>query len=449
MASLFGFGVWVLVQSTGVSGTFESSFDWRWNATAEQRYLETLAQNKPMSASNLAETTVPEIKLSNSPWPSFRGPLRDGKLAGVAFSEDWKSNKPKLIWRMKIGPGWSSFSIASNRLFTQEQRGDKEAAVCLNSETGETIYVHEYTSRFWESLAGAGPRATPTVADDGLYCMGADGILSCLSAGTGAELWHRDLKSDSGRQPPMWGFSSSPLIVDGVVIVHAGGKEDKGLLAYKAKTGEPAWSVASGDHSYSSPQFATWDGVSGVLMETNAGLQFLNAADGSKIWQYDWPVDNYRTLQPLVFGNSVLIATGLGGGTRRISVDHQGGEWTTKEDWTSKDMKPDFNDFVEHQGFLYGFDGSIFGCINLADGKRQWKKGRYGNDQVLLLSTAGQLLVTSETGELVLLRADENQFVELAKFQAIDGKTWNHTVVLGSRVFVRNGEEAACYELPR
>jgi len=445
VGAVIGFGYWDLLQSEGVNGKFVTNFKWRWEPTAEENYLNSLASKAP---GNALETNEPAITLASSVWPSFRGASRDGKLLGVSLAEDWASSPPKLIWKSKIGPGWSSFSVAGNRLFTQEQRGEKEAVVCLNAETGAIVWEHEYESRFWESVAGAGPRATPTIADEGLFSLGANGILTCLNASTGAQVWERNIQTDANRKPPMWGFSSSPLVTEGVVIVHAGGKEDKGILAYDAKTGESRWSTASGDHSYSSPQAASFDSITGVLMETNAGLQFISAKDGSKIWQYDSPIQNYRALQPLVLGNSILLANSMGEGTKKLSVSLDGDQWSIKEEWATRDMKPDFNDFVEHQGSLYGFDGSIFASIDLATGKRQWKKGRYGNGQVLLLCDAGQMLVTSEAGELVLLRADSKSMVELAKFPAIEGKTWNHSVVVGNHVFIRNAEQAACYELP-
>jgi outer membrane protein assembly factor BamB len=445
ISSVIGFGYWDLLQSEGVSGKFVADLSWRWESTAEESYLKSRS-NKIATESR--ESTEPAVTLANAAWPSFRGSSRDGKLLGVSLSEDWTASPPKLIWKTQIGPGWSSFSVAGNRLFTQEQRGDKEAIVCLDAKTGQTVWEHEYVSRFWESVAGAGPRATPTIADEGLFSLGANGILTSLNATTGAKIWERDIQVDAKRKPPMWGFASSPLVTQGVVIVHAGGAEDKGILAYDAITGEPKWSTASGDHSYSSAQTASLEGVSGVLMETNAGLQFINPKDGSTIWKFDSPSTNYRTLQPLVLGNSILLANSLGEGTKRLSVSRDAEQWNIKEEWASRDMKPDFNDFVEHQGSLYGFDGNIFACVDLATGKRQWKKGRYGNGQVLLLCDAGQMLLTSEAGELVLLRADASKMVELAKFPAIEGKTWNHSVMVGNLVYIRNAEQAACYELP-
>jgi outer membrane protein assembly factor BamB len=182
-------------------------------------------------------------------------------------------------------------------------------------------------------------------------------------------------------------------------------------------------------------------------MSTNLGLQFLSVTDGSTIWNHEWPVENYRAIQPLVMGDSVLIGTSLGVGTRKIKVAHEGESWKISEAWTAKDMKPDFNDFVEYEGCVYGFDGNIFSCVDCATGKRKWKKGRYGNGQVLLLPDAGQLLVISETGELVLVKTDPDKHIELGKIQALTGKTWNHPVLIGNRLYLRNAEEAACYEL--
>ena len=108
----------------------------------------------------------------------------------------------------------------------------------------------------------------------------------------------------------------------------------------------------------------------------------------------------------------------------------------------------DYNDYVAHKGYLYGFDNNIFACVDLENGERKWKRGRYGNGQVLLLPDGDQLLVISEDGEIVLLRATPEKLTELAKHRVLEGRTWNHPVLVGSRLYVRNGEEAACFEMP-
>jgi hypothetical protein len=133
---------------------------------------------------------------------------------------------------------------------------------------------------------------------------------------------------------------------------------------------------------------------------------------------------------------------------RRIAVAHGPGGWTVAERWTSAGLKPYFNDFVVHNGYAFGFDGSILACIDLKDGKRKWKGGRYGNGQLVVLPDQDVLLVLSEEGELALVAAAPDQFKELARFPAIEGKTWNHPVLVGDRLLVRNGQEMAAFRLP-
>jgi hypothetical protein len=186
-------------------------------------------------------------------------------------------------------------------------------------------------------------------------------------------------------------------------------------------------------------------------MASNHGMEILDPDDGSVRLDYEWPYNGYRSLQPLVLGgNTVILPTGMGAGSRRLglSKSEDSGDLNSTELWESMDLKPDFNDFVIYEGHLYGFDNAIFTCLELETGKRVWKKGRYGKGQVLLLEDSGLLLVASEKGEVILLQADPAGHVELDRFQAIDGKTWNHPVVVGDRLFIRNAEQAACYRLP-
>ncbi|QDV47195.1 outer membrane biogenesis protein BamB [Stieleria neptunia] len=439
------FGYWNLLQNEGTNGSFQPQLLWRWQPTAEQRYLEELAERQPSEP--LISDSTP-VSLASAPWPAFRGSDRSGVIRGVTLQSDWDSAPPTQIWKQRIGPGWSSFSVAANRLYTQEQRGDMEAVICLDADTGTMIWDFTYPSRFWEAIAGAGPRATPTIADEGIFALGADGILLRLDAVNGKEIWRRDLKQDADRKPPTWGFSASPLVTDSLVIVHAGGAGDKGLFAYDVESGEIVWSVPSGNHSYSSAQLATFDDRRGVLMLSNDGLQFVSVSDGQTIWQHEWKLENYRALQPLVVGPTVYFTTSTQEGTRRLTAARgDNGAWEIADDWTTRDMKSDYNDYVYYDGNLYGFDGGVFACVDGQTGKRHWKRGRYGNGQCLLLDDSGQLLIATERGEVVLVDASPEKLDETAKFQAIEGKTWNHPVLIGSRLYIRNAQEAACYQL--
>ncbi len=359
------------------------------------------------------------------------------------------------LWRHRIGPGWSSFAVVGNRLYTQEQLGEDEAVICYDAATGGELWSHRDAVRFTEPLAGPGPRATPTFHEGRIYALGAAGRLNCLDAATGEVTWSRDIKSDADvKVPPTWGFASSPLIAEGVVTVFAGGPENKSVLGYDASTGEPKWSAGEGQFSYSSTQLSKLGGVDQLLIATDRGLSAFDPASGRVLWTHTGPPLNEgmsRCVQSPVVGDSdVLLGTGFGIGTQRVHVASSGDGWTVTAVWPepSRAIRPYYNDMVVHQDHIYGFDNNLFTCVSLSDGKSKWKARGYGNGQALLLPDQDLLVILSEkTGEVALVAAKSDGHHELARFKAIEGKTWNHPVVAHGKLFVRNGEEAACFEL--
>lgn len=501
-AILVGCGVWTLVRTNGIHGA-GSDLAWRWTPTAEERLLaqtrdepvavppasaatpnrqtalrpgpataatptapvETRKEQpvaksggKPLdpargaSAALTATPTTaknkpaaPAVVAAGAAWTGFRGPERDSIVRGVRIETDWSKSPPVALWRRPIGPGWSSFAVRDDRIYTQEQRGDKEIVACYNLTNGKPVWMHRDATRFWESNGGAGPRATPTLSGGRVYTLGATGILNALDAGSGAVVWSRNAASDTGVKVPGWGFAGSPLVVGDVVIIAASGA----LVAYDAGTGNRRWFVKSPGGSYSSPQLVTIGGVEQVLLMSGAGASSVAPADGKLLWEHAWP--GSPIVQPaLLAGDNVLISTAgaMGGlGIRRIAVAHGSSGWAVDERWTSRALKPYFNDFVVHKGHAFGFDGSILACIDLEDGKQMWKGGRYGNGQLVLLADQDVLLVLSEEGELALVSATPDKFTELARFPALKSKTWNHPVLVGNVLLVRNGEEMAAFRL--
>ena len=434
-------GVWTLVRTGGLTANLDNDLRWRWAKTPEERLVAN-AGHEPASP-----PPAPAAAGTAAEWPGFRGRGRDGIIPGVRIATDWSLSPPVKLWRRPVGPGWSSFAVGGGLLYTQEQRGPDEAVACYQLTTGEPVWTHRDKARFWESNAGAGPRATPTLSNGRVYTFGATGILNALDARNGAVVWSRNAASDTGMKVPGWGFASSPLVVDGIVIVAAAGK----LAAYELATGKPRWFGPNGGDGYSSPQMFTIDGVAQILLMSGHGAASVAPADGTVLWDYPWE-SGTRIVQPALTsdGDVLLIAMGAAGGTgmRRIAVAHGPGGWTVAERWTSAGLKPYFNDFVVHDGHAFGFDGSILACIDLQDGKRRWKGGRYGNGQLVLLPDQDVLLVLTEEGELALVAAAPDQFRELARFPAIEGKTWNHPVLVGDRLLVRNGQEMAAFRLP-
>lgn len=495
---------WTLVRTEGITGDHVAQFTWRWRPTAEETLLDAaggeLASLAPPSSSlssssaapaadeelpavvqgdeppapqmaagvelvpppGAAEPAVVEFRAaaedappvpvppapSPSPsaepaaWPGFRGAGRDGIVHGMRIATDWATSPPVELWRRPVGPGWSSFAVDGDRLYTQEQRGEDEVVSCYDASTGEPVWQHADAVRFFESNAGAGPRGTPAVDGGRVYTLGATGIVNALDAADGALAWSRDAAADTGAQLPDWGFSGSPLVVGDTLIVAASGT----LIAYDLATGEPRWHGPAGGLSYSSPQLVTIDGVEQVLMLNADGLTSVAPADGAVLWDYPWP--GFPITQPaLTADGGLLLAASGGSGTRRIALAHRPAGWSVEERWTSLALKPYFNDFVVHRGHAYGFDGRILACLDLADGSRSWKGGRYGNGQLVLLADQDLLLVLSEQGELALVAASPEGFTELARRPAIAGKSWNHPALVGDLLLVRNGREMAAYRL--
>lgn len=434
---------WLLLRANGINGDHDADFAWRWTETSEEQALVVPA-GATTSATNDTASVAARSALSVAPeWPGFRGPGRDGNVAGVPIETNWSSSPPVELWRRPVGPGWSSFAVRGDLIYTQEQRGDEEVVACYRASTGEPVWAHRNKARFFEANAGAGPRSTPTLHGGRVYSFGATGILNALEAESGRVIWSRDVLEEVGVELPDWGFASSPLALDDVVVVAAGST----LAAYDLTTGEPRWSGEGGGVSYSSPHRLVIDGVEQVLLSSAAGLTSV-AADGSRLWQHEW--GGFPIVQPAQMpAGDVLLAAHQASGIRRLAVARGGGEWTVEERWTSQRLKPYFNDFVVHEGHAYGFDGRILACMDLKDGERKWKGGRYGSGQLVLLSEQDLLLVLSEKGEVVLVEATPNGFQELARVPALEGKTWNHPVVVGDRLLVRNAQEMAAFQLPR
>ncbi len=456
-------GVFALLRTDGLSGDAASFFAWRWTPTAEDRLLVHASEKPaivppaPVAAKVVEEPVAipaavkpathppaPSIAVSGADWPGFRGPHRDGVARGVRIETNWSATPPVELWRRPIGPGWSSFAVDGDLLYTQEQRGNDEMVACYKLTTGAPVWQHRDAARFWESNGGAGPRATPTLSNGRVYACGATGIVNALDALDGTVVWSRNAASDAGKKIPEWAFASSPLVVDDQVIVAVSGK----LTAYDLATGNPRWFGPDGGISYSSPVLLTIDGSAQILLLSDTGATSVALADGAPLWKYAWP--GYPIVQPaLTPEGDILLAVNEKSGTRRLSVAHGPAGWTVEERWTSTGLKPYFNDFVVHHGHAFGFDGSILSCIDLKDGTRNWKGGRYGHGQLLLLSDQDVLVVLSEEGELALVAATPDQFTEIARFPAIEGKTWNHPVLVGDVLLVRNGQEMAAFRLAR
>ena len=432
------------------SGNMMPLFEWRW---AKHTLPTTAGQVANLSGNSLTMLSFPQ----------FLGPSRDCKVPGPDLATDWNTQSPEKLWRQPIGPAWSGFAITGDRAVTQEQRAKNETVICYDLQTGSVLWQHTDDAHYNTAIAGEGPRATPTIHDGRVYTLGASGMLNCLELATGKPIWQRSIVTDAGlnlnepidqigisanrNKAKEWGYSSSPLIADNLVIVSAGGDNGKSLVSYDMITGKPTWSGGNSRAGYSSPRLVKLHGHQQVLIFNQDGLAAHSPIDGSIVWGFDWGVPYPHVSLPVTLpSNKILLSLGYGKGSKMLQVNFNDGKFSAVELWKSNRMKAKFTNLIFHNDHIFGLDDGMFACIDIESGSRKWKDGRYGHGQILL--RGNHILVMAENGDIVLLEANPEEQVELTRFAALDGKTWNPPALAGEYLLVRNHREAACYKLP-
>ena len=379
-------------------------------------------------------------------WPAYRGATRTGHY-DHNIRTDWPDDGLPRLWQQPIGGGYASFAVAEGRLFTIEQRRDFEVVAAYDPNSGIELWSQHWTEHFQETMGGDGPRATPTWDNGRLFALGASGELQSLAADTGRQLWRTNILADAGAGNLTWAMSASPLVVDNQVIVLPGGKNGRSVVAYDADTGAVLWSALDDVAGYTAPMVVELAGVRQILVVTAARAAGLRVEDGTLLWDFPWVVSNVPNMaQPVVVGSDrVFLSASYGQGSAMVEVTRTGAELSAREVWRTNRMKNKFSSSVLHNGHIYGLDESILACLDAETGELVWKGGRYGYGQLLLAD--GHLVVLTERGDLVLVRATPDGHDEVANFAALDGKTWNVPTIADGRLFVRNTTEMAAFNI--
>lgn len=434
-----------LSQMLRVDGTTDGRglprFVWKWSKPPNV-ILANPSSQPPLPPPNAAANEITDV-------PQFFGPNRDGKVIGAQLATNWTSTPPRQLWRQAIGAGWSGFSVVSGHAFTQEQRGDEECVTCYDVMTGRLLWSHRSQARFFQWQAGEGPHGTPTIDRGRVFAYGATGILTCLDASDGAKIWSRHVLTETGQENLEWGTSASPLVVDDLVVVTGGQPSGPTVLAYDRTTGEPRWRSGTDRASYSSPVAGQLAGQKVIVSFNAATLTVHDVKTGDVLLERRWGADKPpKAAQPVLLdGDRVFVTAGYGMGCEMFHVQKEAnGKLTAKSLWKNIRMKAQFNSVAVRDGHLYGLDDGLLACVDAESGTRQWKEGRFGSGQSLLVDDL--ILVQGERGEVVLLEASPEGCSELGRLSALDSKTWNHPTLAGHYLLVRNDREAVCYELP-
>ncbi len=427
----------LLFRVRGVTGDLLPILEYRWTKQSAD-----IIPPKTFANASAAQLT----RSVTNDFPQFRGPNRDGVLPGPRLETNWMAHPPQIIWRQKVGGAWSGFSVVGDICLTQEQQSENECVVARDLTSGKELWRHADKAHYNTTIAGEGPRATPTVVSNRVFTFGATGILNCFDLSSGKMLWSRDLIKLSGGKMPDWGVAGSPLCVDGLVIVHGGKGAKNSLHAFRAEDGQPVWSGGLMNSDYASPSFAILAGAPQILAFNSGAISGHDPKTGATLWQLPWGSGNVACASPVVVSdNQVLFSSAYGFGAELVEISRTNSEFAATVLWKSIRMKAKFSHMFARGGFLYGLDDGIFACVDLRDGSQRWKEGRYGHGQGLAV---GDLyLLMAESGELILLWPTPDASNELARFRIFDSKTWNPIALAGDLLLVRNDREAACLRL--
>lgn len=438
------------IRKVWFEGDMRPHMEFVWSSPSRSEVAQQwLKEHQPNSGDQQPAATDSEfLEITDADWPAYCGKDGNRRISEPLCSLDWNTHPPQQLWRHPVGDAWSSFTVADNRLYTQEQRGPLECVVCYEASTGTELWRREDAARYESAQGAIGPRATPTLTSGRLFSLGATGILNAIHPVTGKLLWQRNICTDAGSEVLEWGMSGSPLIYGSLVIVDAGGSNGKAVLAYEQATGEIVWAAGNHKAGYATPRLETIGISQQLLVFHGDGLAGMNPDNGETLWEYPW-TNQYRinVAQPMRFGTRIFLSSGYDSGCVLLNpeVIRDG---RPQEAWPpNKNLKLKFNEAVQKDAFVYGLDDGILACLDTNTGERRWKGGRYRFGQLLLWGD--RIVVQAEAGYVAVVEASPEKFREICRLEALNDRTWNMPVVNKGLLFVRNASEAACFRLPQ
>jgi outer membrane protein assembly factor BamB len=406
------------------------------------------------------------FQLSAADWPQYRGSSHDG-ISSEKILKSWPQTGLRQVWKVPLTDGFSSFAVTGGKAFTiltREVEGAKhEVCLALDASSGSELWavpigVAKYDgggdSGTPTNRGGDGPRSTPAVAGDRVYTLSSRLVLQCLDAQTGKEAWQHALITEYAGRNITWQSAASPLVEDGLVYVAAGG-EGQALLAFDAKDGHLVWKGQDDGITQSTPVAATILGVRQVIFFTQKGLVSTEPKTGEVLWRQSFPFRTSAAISPVVAGDIVYCsaAYGVGASACKINKASSSGTWSATELWFVKGnaQANHWSTPVCVDGYIYGLCGqAAYGkaslkCVEAATGKVSWTHDGFGMGGCLFVD--GQIMVLSDAGDLVLVKATPSQFTEVARTHVLDGKCWNVPALSDGRLYARSTKEGVCLDL--
>lgn len=371
-------------------------------------------------------------------WPQWRGPNRDNKATGFQAPATWPKELTQK-WKVSVGDGLASPVLVGDKVYVFTRQGNDEVTRCLEAATGKEVWIDKYSATAVVGIAAGGkgggekytgPRSSPAVVDGKVCTFGVGGALSCLDAATGKVAWRKETKAQ-----PKFYTSSSPVVADGLCVIHTGSDGRGQLTAYTVATGDEKWKLPGYGAPYGSPVVATIGGTKQVIELTTTSVVGVGLADGKLLWEAPAPKARYVTGTPIVDGSTVIIS-----GTA-FTVEKTGDKFEAKQLW--KDQGPhQYSTPVVADGRIYGLTGmgrnAKLYCQDVKTGKVLWEDSTSRGECGTVVDAGSVLLELSSDSNLVVFKPSAKDYEEVAKYKVADTPIWSCPVVVGNRVFVKD-----------
>jgi len=388
--------------------------------------------------------SIASLAAKGEDWPNWRGPDRNGISMEKNWQHVWPIEGPKTLWTANVGIGFSSVSIANDRLYTMGNSNDMDSVFCLNAQNGEVIWKHSYESPLEDRFFEGGPTSTPTVDAQSVYSLSRQGNLFCFDALSGVILWSKNVSKEAGVRIPGWGFSSSPLIHLDRLILNVG----QSGLALDKRTGEMLWKSSDNDAGYMTPYPIKIEERWFALIASGKFYQCVDIQTGEVAWKHRWLTTNgCNAADPIVEQDRVFISSGYGRGAAVLSFNATSAQVV----WANTDMQNQLNSSVLVDGHIYGFDGDEGGevqlkCLDISSGAVRWSFPGLGAGSLMVADK--HLIILSEEGELSIAPVSNKLFKQISKAKILQGKCWTVPVLSNGKIVCRNASgDIACVDV--
>ena len=403
-----------------------------------------------LAAAGLACAVVAlSAQSASTDWPQWRGPDRSGVSRDTGLLREWPRSGPSLAWSAsQLGAGFGSVAVAGDRVFVQGMKNRQSVVTSLDRASGKPVWSAALGAA-QENDRGSGPRSTPTVDADRVYVLTENGDLVCLQVADGKVVWQRNILREFSGRNINWLVSESPLVDGNRVIVTPGGR-NAGMVALDKMSGATVWvsKELSDEAGYASPVVADVQGVRTIMTLTgNAGIG-VRASDGKLMWRYGNVSNNTANITTPVYSNGkVFFTSAYGTGGALLGLRATGQDVSAQEIYFTRNMQNHHGGVVLVDGYLYGFNNSILTCLEFETGKVLWRDRSVGKGAVAYAD--GHLYIVGEDNIVGLVEASPKGYRETGRFTIADQgwPSWAHPVVSGGRLYVRNQNVLASYDV--